>query len=62
MDDARQKVMTEMADLAKQEMDLENELDSVEYLFKNRRNHILNQLARIRLRQGEILRMYGIVK
>jgi hypothetical protein len=56
MDDPRE----EANDLTKREMDIENDLDRREYEHKIYRNQRLNELARIRMRQGELLRLYGV--
>lgn len=51
--------IVETVAITKREMDLEKDLDVLDYQYKNARNQILNELARIRLRQGELMRLHG---
>lgn len=60
MQDTRRPEIIEAVELTKRELDLEKDLDMLDYNYKNARNQVLNELARIRLRQGELLRLYGI--
>ena len=52
--------IAEAVKLTRREMDLEKDLDNLDYNYKNARNLVMNELARIRLRQGELRRLYGI--
>ena len=58
MEDTRAPEIIEAVKLTKREMDLEKDLDNLDYNYKNARNLVMNELARIRLRQGELRRLY----
>lgn len=60
MEDAEQAAIAEAVTLTRKELDLERELDALDYTYKNARTGILNELTAIRLRQGELIRLYGI--
>jgi len=54
-----EEAIQEAVTLTKHEMDLEKDLDNLDYMYKNARNLILNELSKIRLRQGELIRIHG---
>ena len=49
----------EAMELVKRDMDLEKELDTLEYNYKNARSQILNEQSKIAMRIGELRRRDG---
>lgn len=60
MDDTRPREIIEALELEKRAIDLEKDLDNLQYNFKKARNAILNELTKIRLREGELSRTHGV--
>lgn len=60
MENTQPQAIIEAVALTKREMDLEKDLDVLQHQYKQACNSILNELARIRLRQGELIRTQGI--
>ena len=60
MDDTRPREIIEALELEKRAIDLEKDLDDLQYNFKKARNEILNELTKIRLREGELSRTHGV--
>ena len=60
MEDSRPVFIKEALDLTKRDMDLEKDLDMLEYNFKNARSRILNEQAKIQMRIGELRRTEGL--
>ena len=60
MEDPRPAFIKEALDLTKRDMDLEKDLDVLDYNYKNARSRILNEQARIQMRIGELRRTEGL--
>jgi hypothetical protein len=60
MEDTRPKAILEAMELTRKDMDLEKDLDTLDYNYKNARSSILNAMAKIQMRLGELTRTEGI--
>ena len=60
MEDTRPVIIREALALGKRDIDLEKDLDVLDYNYRHARSSILNELSRIRMRIGELVRKEGI--
>ena len=60
MQDTRPLRIIEALDLTRRDMDLEKDLDVLDYNYKNARSHILNEQSKIQMRIGELRRTEGL--
>lgn len=60
MEDTRPQAILEAMSLTRRDMDLEKDLDVLDYNYKNARSTILNEMSKVRMRLGELTRTHGI--
>jgi len=59
MQDTRPPRIKEAIELTKRDMDLERDLDTLEYNYRHAKSQILNEQSRIAMRIGELRRTEG---
>ena len=60
MEDTRPAFIVEALALTRRDIDLEKDLDVLDYNYKNARSHILNEQSKIQMRIGELRRTEGL--